>query len=84
MKDAIAIGMASMMATLHVLRIQVNRGLVSPKEVDTVYSSILETLESMASPEVIAMVSAQLDKAIPEMREWAEKLWIGKGQTNPG
>jgi len=83
MNDSIAVGLAALNGTLHLLRIQVNRGFVSPNEVDTIYSSIVETMETMASPEMTAIVTAQLDQAIPEIRKFAEQRWVGRGKTNP-
>jgi len=76
-----ALGMAGIMSSVHMMRIMVNRGLVSPNEVETFYAAIIDTLAE--EPELQAITTARLDAPIAEIREWAERLWIGKGQTNP-
>lgn len=60
----------------------VNRGLISPNEVDEAFSSIVEALES-GDPAFAALVQSRLQQPFADMRDWADKLWIGKGQSNP-
>jgi len=83
MSNDTAIAMASLTSSLHMMRIMANRGLVSPNEVETIHSMITETLETMGSPELSATMMAPLDPVIAEVREFANKRWIGKGKTDP-
>ena len=73
---------ASLWAAVHNLRILVNRGLASPNEVDEVYSSIVEALQQ-GDPQFAARSEQALGQAFAELRRWADKLWVGKDQTNP-
>ena len=77
-----ALSIASLWASQHILRIMVNRGLVSPNEVDEVHGSILEAME-MADPAFATTVTGPLEAAFVELKQTAESLWIGKGKTNP-
>ena len=80
--NATAMATASLWAAVHNLRILVNRGLASPNEVDEVYSSIVEALQH-GDPQFAADSERALGLAFADLKQWAEKLWIGKDQTNP-
>ena len=79
-QEAIAFG--ALWAVVHLMRAMVNRGLVSPNEVDEIYSSLIEGVQS-GDPAVAALLEARLEAVFAEMRQWADERWIGKGQTNP-
>lgn len=83
MNDTQAISMAALWSSIHMLRIMTNRGFVSPAEVETVYSSIVESFETFGSPELAAKTTARLDGIMCEIREYANDRWIGKGQSDP-
>jgi hypothetical protein len=70
----IAIG--NLWASVHTLRILINRGLVSPEEVDEVYGSLIEGLQS-GDPEFAALFESKLEGIFAEMRSYAQKLWKG-------
>ena len=78
-----AASMAGLWASIHVLRIMANRGLVSPNEVETVNDAIMESFETLGSQEMAASVAANLAPAMAEVREFAAQFWIGKGLTDP-
>lgn len=75
--------MAGLRASIHLLRIMANRGLLSPNEVETVYSSMMECFEAHDHQEFAASLTSNLDPVIAEIRETAQQRWIGKGETNP-
>lgn len=47
--DYRALGLAGIWGSVHVLRIMINRGLVSPNEVDEVFEGIMDGLEGQIS-----------------------------------
>lgn len=76
------LGFASFWAICHLLRIMVNRGLVSPNEVDEIYGSLIEGVQGV-DPEFAVTLEERLTPLFAEMKKWAEERWIGKGKTNP-
>lgn len=82
MNSAQAIAFGALWGSIHNLRFMVNRGLVSPNEVDEFLSSVVEAFQS-GDEELAAEMELAISPALAEMRQWAEKLWIGRGQTNP-
>lgn len=82
MDNSEALGVATLWASVHMLRVLVNRGLVSPNEVDQIYGSILEGLHQ-GEPTFAATFETQLDPLFSELSQWSERLWIGRGQSNP-
>ena len=82
MNPALAVAFGSLSGTAHLVRIMANRGLMSPNEVDEIYGSMLEGIQG-AGPEFAATIEPKLEAQFAEFRQWAEKLWIGKGKSNP-
>ena len=82
MENEDAIALAALWTSIHNLRILVNRGLASPNEVNEVYGSLVEALQG-GDPKFAAMMEQRLEGPFAELRQWAEKLWIGRGKTNP-
>ena len=82
MKNEAALGLAALWVAVHNLRFMVNRGLVSPAEVDEAFGSICEAL-SASDPDFAAQTEQKLEPVFLEMKKWAEERWIGKGKTNP-
>lgn len=80
--DEMAVAFAGLSASLHTVRIMANRGLVSPAEVETICSAILETLESLGSPQLVASMTARCDPTFADLRRAAAERWIG-GPVNP-
>ena len=74
--------MAAFSASTHLLRVMVNRGFVSPNEVDEIYSTALECIQA-GDEEFAATFESNFGPAFAELRQWAEKQWIGRGKTNP-
>jgi hypothetical protein len=70
------LAMGNLWASVHTLRILVNRGLVSPDEVDEVYGSLIEGLQS-GDPKFAALFESKLEGIFAEMRGYAQKLWKG-------
>lgn len=77
------IGMAAFWAVSHLLRAMVNRGLVSPNELDEIHGSMIEGIQGMSDPEFAAKFEGNLEKPFLEMRATALERWIGKGLTDP-
>ncbi|HEY1606669.1 MAG TPA: hypothetical protein VGF77_13835 [Allosphingosinicella sp.] len=77
------VGFAALWGMIHILRALVNRGLISPAEVDEIYGSMIEGFQS-GDARAAAFLEQRLEQPFAELRQWAEKNWIGKGQTNPG
>lgn len=82
MRNEDTVAFAALWASTHTLRIMVTRGLVSPNEVDEVHSSIIEAVQQ-GDPAFAAMIEARLELPFSEMKQWAEKRWIGTGKTEP-
>jgi len=78
--DSVAI--AALWGAIHNLRFMINRGLISPNEVEEFAGSIFEGLQS-GDENVAAHLEAQLTPMFAEMKEWAVKLWIGREESNP-
>ena len=75
-----AASMAGLWASIHVLRIMANRGLVSPNEVETVNDAIMESFETLGSQEMAASVAANLAPAMAEVLvagsfRWHERVF---------
>ena len=77
-----ALATASLWASVHNLRILVNRGLASPNEVDEIYGSIIEAIQN-GDADFAVRTEAALQGVFVDLKAYAEKLWMGKGQTNP-
>ena len=82
LSNAEAIALAAVWASVHNLRFMVNRGLVSQNEVDEFHSSLLEGFQG-GNAELAATLEVEIGPVFIELHQWAEKLWIGRGQTNP-
>jgi hypothetical protein len=59
----------------------INRGLVSPNEVDTIFEGMLDGLQ-LSGGALSADVEASLEQVFAEMRGWAKECWIG-GSEDP-
>lgn len=80
--DNTTLAMAAMAGVVHLTRILANRGLVSPNEVESIYSGIVE-ISQTGSAEVASAVETALGVPFVELRQTAAERWIGKGQTDP-
>ena len=78
--EALAIG--ALWGSVHILRALVNRGLISPNEVDEIYGSMLEGIQQ-GDPSLAASLEAKLEGVFAELRQWAGERWIGRGETDP-
>lgn len=81
-QELFAVAFAGLWSSAHTARIMTNRGLVSPSEVDEIYGSIVEALQH-GGEEFAAKMTARLDGSFAEMRQTAQRVWIGKGKTDP-
>ena len=82
MEDAEALALAALWGTIHNLRVLVNRGLVSPTEVDDFASAVFEGVQQ-GSVTKAAIWETALSPALADLKEVSYKLWSGDGQTNP-
>lgn len=82
MDDGVAVAMAAIATVGHLTRMLANRGLLSPNEVDEIFSSIVEAAQA-GSAEMATLIETKLAPAYAAVRETAKERWIGKGQTDP-
>ncbi len=82
-RDATAIALAALSVALHNLRIAANRGLVSPNEVESVFSTLMETIEQLGSENLQGNIVTNVGGMMGEIRQTAKERWVGKGKTNP-
>jgi hypothetical protein len=82
MNDEKAVAFAALAASLQTFRVLVNRGLVSPNEVEVTYSSITQAVRN-ASDEMRALVESALATPFAEYRQVAKERWIGRGNPDP-
>lgn len=76
-----AVGMAALWGTVHLVRVMVNRGLVSPNEVETIYQGMMEGFE-LAGEGFATKMESFLEQPFAEIRQWAKDRWIG-GPNDP-
>jgi hypothetical protein len=76
MANGSGLAMGALWASIHNLRIMVNRGLVSPREVDEVASALFEGLQ-VGDQEEAAILEVDLTPVFAEMREFAKQAWLG-------
>lgn len=76
-KDATAVALAALSSSLHIVRILANRGQISPNEVETIYSSIVEITDRLCSEKMQAIVGAHLGGPMSQIRETARRGWQG-------
>jgi hypothetical protein len=74
------VGLGALWGSVHLLRVMVNRGLVSPNEVDTIFHGVMEGLNFGGEPN--PEVEAGMEKAFAELRQWAKERWVG-GPNDP-
>ena len=67
------LAMGALWASVHIVRILVNRGLVGPAELDEIYGSLIEGLQS-GDAGFAAVFEQQLGSVFAEMRGHAERL----------
>lgn len=82
-RDNTAIGFAALSSSLNILRILANRGLVSPGEVETIYTEVMEVVERYGSEGLQSNNAVNIGGIFVELRETAKKRWIGQGKTDP-
>jgi hypothetical protein len=73
--DDTALAFAALWASIHNTRILVNRGLASPADVEEVYGSILEAIDTLGSERLQASARKRYDQAFVELREYAKRLY---------
>lgn len=76
-----SVAMAALWGTVHLLRVMVNRGLVSPNEVETIYGGMLEGFQ-LGDKENAARAEVFLQQPFAEIRQWAKDRWVG-GPNDP-
>ena len=81
--DGHAIAGAALGVSLHLTRVLANRGLLSPSEAETIFSAMMEPIETAGSEGLQANTVANLGPLMAEIRLWAQERWIGKGKTDP-
>lgn len=74
-------GMSALWGVIHLLRVMVNRGLVSPNEVETIYEGMREGFDT-GDPAVAEIADAHLQPAFADLRRTAKEKWIG-GNHDP-
>ena len=70
-------GPPALTAALHLIRILANRGLLSPNEVENIYSATIAVIEDDHAD----YVQRQLDPIFVEIREKAKEQWSGHEDT---
>jgi len=80
--DEQALGFAALAAALQTFRVLVNRGLVSPNEVEVTYDSILQAVRN-ASPKMQGVTEAALATPFAEYRQVAKERWVGRDKPDP-
>ena len=70
-------GPPALTAALHLIRILANRGLLSPNEVENIYSATIDVI----SKDDVDFVQGQLDPIFVEIRETAKERWSGHEDT---
>ena len=83
MEDAEALALAALWGAIHNLRILVNRGLVSPREVDDFASAVFEGVQQ-GSANTAAIWETALSPAFAEIKKGADKSWKLRPQSDPG
>lgn len=76
------IGLAAMWASVHIVRILVNRGLLSPNEVETIYGSMIEGF-SYGGREIAAQMGSAVEPSFADFCQEAKKRWIGRENGDP-
>ena len=66
-------GPPALTAAVHLIRVLVNRGLLSPNEVENIYNATIETIPA----EEADYVRDQFDPIFVEIRDEAQKQWAG-------
>ena len=83
MNDAEALALAALWGAIHNLRVMVNRGLVSPSEVDDFASAVFEGVQQ-GSANTAAVWETALSPAFAEIKGGADKSWRLRPQNDPG
>ncbi len=73
----ITLGLASLHASLHSMRMAANAGIVSPQDVDQSLDGVTETLENLP-PEFLGMIQPMLDPLFAEIKAAARAKWVQK------
>jgi hypothetical protein len=81
-EPAYALALGALASSIHTFRILVNRGLVSPNEVEGLYSSISESMQD-ASPQMAEFFENRFQEQFAELRQIASQRWVGKGHPDP-
>lgn len=83
MDDVEALALAALWGGIHNLRVLVNRGLVSPSEVDDFASAVFEGVQQ-GSANTAAIWETALSPAFAEIKEGADKSWGLRRKWDPG
>ncbi len=67
-------GLAALSGAMHILRTLVNRGLVSPAEVETIHETLLEVVQG-GDEQSAARFEAVFESSFVELRRFASDLW---------
>ena len=81
-EPAYALSLGALAAGIHSFLTLVNRGLASPNEVETFYTSVAEVVRD-ASPQMGEFFENRFQEQFAEMRQVAAARWVGKGQPDP-
>jgi hypothetical protein len=82
-QNATALASGGLIVALHTVRVLANRGLISPNEVETIYTAMTETIERLGSPALESNSTVNIGPMFAEIRQCAEERWIGKGEPDP-
>lgn len=80
-KDGQALGAAGLSVGMHILRIMSNRGDLSPNEVESIFSTLMETVDRLGSDALQGNAGANISGLMAEIRQNAKARW--KGEGNP-
>lgn len=76
MQQPSGVALGALWGMVHLLRVMVNRGLVSPNEVDTIFHGVMEGLNFGQLP-ANSRVESGMEEAFAELRQWAKDRWVG-------
>lgn len=82
MEASAGLAAASLSLSLNLMHSLVSRGLISPNEVETIYSAMIEHAAT-ADPSFSELVERMIQTSFADMRETAKARWMGKGNPDP-
>ena len=68
------IAMGTLWASMHIVRILVQKGLISPADLDEIYGSLMEGVQS-GDTRLAALFETRLDGVFTDLRRDAERLY---------